>query len=470
MKMKKLLAAALAVLMLLTMLPVGVFAADVDYKIEFSEDGYPIVNGTVLTEEPDEGEYGYKAAWCFDRGILDLMEGTFVVNSDIPLVGVYLSDDVTLVDCNFSAHVGNAGTIIGGTIDGSVDNRGTISGGTFEDYVENGEGALISGGTFNDYVNNYGTISGGTFNGEVLTIPTSPQDLYYAENKEKYKGWGNVYNVEGDSYSSTSLYKIVFQNEDAPKPNPEDITIELSGFINWTAMSLDQEMMRDAGWEVIGEAEYTGEEWYYLYEDTRDLPRALSESDEVWPTYDIYYVTLPENYEVVSTSYEILTAEQLTESDNEQGIVNVITVAYKAPAAPTPPVYEEEEEDDGFKVSVRVKFDGVDEDEIDFVNAQLVKDGENYKKAVKVDERDDWYHKWTNLDDDDDIEWTVTAEEIEGYNMVIENVRGNYWTITLSKAAAEKTNPSTGADSYVGAAVAMAVCSVMCAAALSMKK
>ena len=117
-----------------------------------------------------------------------------------------------------------------------------------------------------------------------------------------------------------------------------------------------------------------------------------------------------------------------------------------------------------------MKFDGVDEDEIDFVNAQLLKNGKAYKKAVKVDAKDEWRHEWTDLDDSSKIEWTVTADEIEGYNMEIENVRANYWTITLSKGAAEKANPETGADFFVGAAVALAVCSAVCGAALSFKK
>lgn len=139
---------------------------------------------------------------------------------------------------------------------------------------------------------------------------------------------------------------------------------------------------------------------------------------------------------------------------------------------PKPPVIEEEIEKETYDIVVRVKFDGVDEDEIDFVNAQLLKNGKAYKKAVKVDAKDGWRHEWTDLDDSSKIEWSVTADEIEGYDMEIVNVRANYWTITLSAkdAAVEKANPETGADSFVGAAVALAVCSAVCGAALSLKK
>ena len=148
-----------------------------------------------------------------------------------------------------------------------------------------------------------------------------------------------------------------------------------------------------------------------------------------------------------------------------------ITLAKETPKAETP-VVEEEIEKETYDIVVRVKFDDVDEDEIDFVNAQLLKNGEAYKKAVKVDAKDEWTYRWVDVDDSSKIKWTVTADEIEGYDMEIVNVRANYWTITLSAkdAAVEKVNPETGADSFVGAAVALAVCSAVCGAVLSFKK
>ena len=62
-------------------------------------------------------------------------------------------------------------------------------------------------------------------------------------------------------------------------------------------------------------------------------------------------------------------------------------------------------------------------------------------------------------------------DKIEGYEAEVVNLRGNYWTITLSAkdVVAEKANPETGAADFVGAAVAMAVVSVAAAGALTLK-
>ena len=137
MKMKKLLAALLAVCMLLTMLPISVFAAGVDYDIVIDSVGFA-VNGEYIDSEEEAVELGFGTAWEFDAGILDLFEGNFKITSEFPLNGVYTSDDVTIVGGSFEvSNMGNAGVISGGTIDGDINNIGTISGGTFEGYVIN---------------------------------------------------------------------------------------------------------------------------------------------------------------------------------------------------------------------------------------------------------------------------------------------------------------------------------------------
>ena len=124
---------------------------------------------------------------------------------------------------------------------------------------------------------------------------------------------------------------------------------------------------------------------------------------------------------------------------------------------------------------VRIKFDGVDEDEFDVIKVNLLKNGKKHDSeelsASKVSKKD-WRYEWDNLDEDED--WSVElAEKIEGYEAYIVNLRGNYWTITLTAVEVpytEKTNPETGASDFVGAAVALAVCSVMCSAVLLGKK
>ncbi len=126
----------------------------------------------------------------------------------------------------------------------------------------------------------------------------------------------------------------------------------------------------------------------------------------------------------------------------------------------------EDEKDDDYSIVVKVKFDGVDEDEIDEVNAILVRNGKAYKNK-DITEKKDWKHEWTGLDDSK--KWSVDAKEIAGYNVDVDNVRGNYWVITISKEA-EKVNPETGASEFVGAVVALAACSAVCGAALMLKR
>jgi len=99
---------------------------------------------------------------------------------------------------------------------------------------------------------------------------------------------------------------------------------------------------------------------------------------------------------------------------------------------------------------VRIKFNGVDEDEFKEIKVNLLRNGKKYDSedlsASKVSKKD-WRYEWDNLDED--YNWSVDlAKELKGYNTEVVNLRGNYWTITLSKEEApvfEKENPNTGA-------------------------
>lgn len=163
--------------------------------------------------------------------------------------------------------------------------------------------------------------------------------------------------------------------------------------------------------------------------------------------------------------------EELEKEVDEHEYVDGVCECGAEKPAETPEVKpvipsDDDYEDDDYSIFVKVKFDGVDEDEIDEVNAILVRNGKAYKNK-DITEMKDWKHEWTGLDDNK--KWSVDVKEIAGYNVDVDNVRGNYWVITISKEA-EKVNPETGASELVGAAVALAVCSAVSGAALMLRR
>ncbi len=235
-----------------------------------------------------------------------------------------------------------------------------------------------------------------------------------------------------------------------------------------------------------GEGNYEGVFSFLIGEEDLDMLsegfvlKEVAVEDDKWecdttPWLVVAYpqeVNSLEDRDVTEISMNIVTYEaELVEVDNlseyipvdntPDDIVFVNTYTENVEA----PEYEVEEDD--YSVIVKVKFDGVDEDEIDKVRAILVKNGKNYK-TKPVSEKIDWEYEWTGLNDVH--KWTVDAEEIEGYDMEIKNVRANYWVITISKPVVEKANPETGASDFVGAAVALAACSAVCGAALMLKR
>ena len=110
--------------------------------------------------------------------------------------------------------------------------------------------------------------------------------------------------------------------------------------------------------------------------------------------------------------------------------------------------YEEEIEDDTESLVVRIKFDGVDEENFDEIKVNLLRNGKKYDSeelSASRNSKKDWRYEWEGLDEDEN--WSVAlAAELEDYETEIVNLRGNYWTITLSaKAVSEKVNPNTGA-------------------------
>ena len=201
---KRILSLILALSMVLSVLPLGAFAADPPELV--MENGRPTCsNGTI----------GH--GWTYMNNTLILMSGTYdfryanpktnkggftsqavqcaiEIQSDATITGGIFEKKVTnnagtiydgifntMVENNvargalgkiaggaFNGTVTNNGTISGGAFSGTVTNRGTITAGTFYEKVENYSGGTISGGTFSTTVKNCGgTISGGTFSSTV---------------------------------------------------------------------------------------------------------------------------------------------------------------------------------------------------------------------------------------------------------------------------------------------------------------
>ena len=193
---KRILSLILALSMVLSVFPLGAFAADPNQELVMGATGYPV--GTIGN------------GWKYSDSTLTLTRGTFDFSSTHPqgktpgiptttpvACAIEIQSGVTITDGTFNATVYNGqvyngewnipgGTISNGTFNGTVisngiitgngtfegeviNHAGTISGGTFKKKVTNNANGTISDGTFKGDVTNYssGTISGGTFAGSV---------------------------------------------------------------------------------------------------------------------------------------------------------------------------------------------------------------------------------------------------------------------------------------------------------------
>lgn len=148
---KRILSLILALSMVLSVLPLGAFAADPTQDLIIGLDGYP-VGSEGGSKDCNGGGNGNDWEYYKKSRILCLNGGEFNLSTTEP------------VECKISS----AATITGGTFNGAVENiDGTISGGIFNGTVTNASTGKISGGTFAGSVDNSGTIKDGTFNGEV---------------------------------------------------------------------------------------------------------------------------------------------------------------------------------------------------------------------------------------------------------------------------------------------------------------
>ena len=143
---KRILSLILALSMVLSVLPLGAFAAGSTGKLVIDESGYPVGSKGGSEDCSSSGNWSYNSS----TKILTLWK-TYDLSNTMP------------VKCA----IDSIQTIIGGTFNGKVCNIGTISGGTFNGTVTNGTGGTISGGTFAAGLskNNGSKILGGIFNG-----------------------------------------------------------------------------------------------------------------------------------------------------------------------------------------------------------------------------------------------------------------------------------------------------------------
>lgn len=180
---KRILSLILALSMVLSVFPLGAFAADPNQELVMGATGYPVCsNGT-------KGD-----GWSYDNNTqtLTLSRGTFDFGYTHPkkpsetqpapavecTIEIQSGAEITGGTFNAIVHNGEwnipGGTISNGIFNGEVTNSNTIGNGTFNGQVANeGTKATIKDGTFNRDVENRGTIdSKGTFNGEVTNYGT----------------------------------------------------------------------------------------------------------------------------------------------------------------------------------------------------------------------------------------------------------------------------------------------------------
>ena len=159
---KRILSLILALSMMLSVLPLGAFAAGSTQDLVIGSDGYP-VGSEGGSKDCNGGGNGNDWEYYSKSRILCLNGGTFDLSTTEP------------VKCKISS----AATITGGTFNGAVENiDGTISGGIFNGTVTNASTGKISGGTFAGSVENKGTIENGTFEGGVTNGGTIENGIF----------------------------------------------------------------------------------------------------------------------------------------------------------------------------------------------------------------------------------------------------------------------------------------------------
>ena len=281
---KRILSLILALSMVLSVLPLGAFAADPLPELVMGANGYPVY--------PD-GTTGN--GWEYKGSTLILKSGSYDFNYFYPKTNgggvteqtvhceIKLEQNATITGGDFGANVTNdKGTISGGFFaSGSgVTNSGTITGnGTFAGEVKNITGGTlpggtISGGTFYGSVGNWNTIEKGTFEGNVTNGGTISGGTFAANKKVENYSYIENGTFEGSVKNYSTIENGTFNgtvtNEGANatiKNGTFGGTVENSGTIengtfngkvennqggNITNGTFEQEVINNAGGEISG--------------------------------------------------------------------------------------------------------------------------------------------------------------------------------------------------------------------------
>lgn len=242
---KRILSLILALSMVLSVLPLGAFAAGSTQDLVIGSDGYP-VGSEGGSKDCNGGGNGNDWEYYSESRILCLNGGTFDLSTTEP-VKCEIHSFATITDGTFNGAVENidgtisggifngtvtnasTGTISGGTFAGSVDNQGTITGnGTFEGVVmNNGTNAIIENGTFNGRVENSieGTISGGAFSSTVYNYSGTISGGTFAAGLFEMPGTTSG-NVTGGVFNGktglTNAHHVTVTDGSVLKVNGED--------------------------------------------------------------------------------------------------------------------------------------------------------------------------------------------------------------------------------------------------------
>lgn len=177
---KRILSLILALSMVLSVLPLGAFAAGSNHDLVM-EGGFPVGSNNGTANCDGDG-------WWYRNGILYLNAGTY---------------DFSYINPQTKAG-GSTKQPVLCTIE--IQSGAEITGGTFNAIVHNGEwnipGGTISNGIFNSEVTNSNTIGNGTFNGQVAnegTKATIKDGTFNGEVQNNLDG-----KISGGAFSSTS--------------------------------------------------------------------------------------------------------------------------------------------------------------------------------------------------------------------------------------------------------------------------
>lgn len=280
------------------------------------------------------------------------------------------------------------------------------------------------------------------------------------------------------SYVEFPITKVVKQGGNVA-PGKETFTFEAFVMTDNGKQSLQTQTITTNGVETKGQ--------YFTIEksmlENGVFVREVKGSSEGW-TYDEQLWLVKPAPQPMSVDDEVLI-EQMdleifkveikdTHMDREPADEIVFTNTYTKNTV-KPPVQEYDPEPTP-KDKVVVKKVWVGDDEKtrpEEITVQLYKNGKKYEKPVKLSADEDiyenWRHVWDDVREDEDTVWSVKELNVpDGYSVSIEQRRSNYFIIT--NTLNEKPNPDTGASDFVGAAVALAVCSAVSGAALMLKR